>query len=303
MAVAPIPVPLGEFDSNVLAGKTAIVTGGASGIGQAYVRALARENVYVVIADRGSESGKRLESEVPRSKFVQTDVTKWEDQSRLFEEAVAFSPTKAIHYVIANAGIAPADEVFTYEEDGPTKPDLTTIDVNLVGVLYSAKLSLHYFVKQNGMEAKPDQEDTCLVLIGSGAAFLDVPRGPQYPATKWGIRGIMHSMRRTAFYYGSRVNVISPWYIRTPILSKEKYDHVENSGVELAEASDAGKALVHLLSDKTINGRSFFISPRKWASEGYCDLGLEELPPNKLLEEIQKEQIQSSPIEDGLFTQ
>ncbi|KAK9325350.1 hypothetical protein V1517DRAFT_363615, partial [Lipomyces orientalis] len=61
-------------------------------------------------------------------------------------------------------------------------------------------------------ETPSTQDDTCLILIGSGAAFLDYPRTPQYCATKWAMRRIMHSLRRTAFNYGSCVNVISPWY-------------------------------------------------------------------------------------------
>jgi NAD(P)-dependent dehydrogenase (short-subunit alcohol dehydrogenase family) len=67
------------------------------------------------------------------------------------------------------------------------------------------------FIRQNGTKNSPEQEDTSLILIGSGAAFLDCPRAPQYCASKWAMRGIMHSLRRTAFFYGSRVNVISPW--------------------------------------------------------------------------------------------
>ena len=124
---------------------------------------------------------------------------------------MAFSPTGKIQYVVPNAGIAIADDVFSFEPEAPKKPALAPISVNLIGALYTIKLALHYFMKQNGTTASPEQEDTCLVLMGSGAAFLDCPRGPQYAATKWGMRGIMHSLRRTAFYYGSRVNVISPW--------------------------------------------------------------------------------------------
>jgi NAD(P)-dependent dehydrogenase (short-subunit alcohol dehydrogenase family) len=93
----------------------------------------------------------------------------------------------------------------------PRKPNLGIIDVNLYGTMYTVKLALHYFVKQNGAEVSPSQEDTCLVLIGSGAAYFDVPRTPQYCSSKWAMRGIMHALRRTAFYYGSRVNMISPW--------------------------------------------------------------------------------------------
>lgn len=165
-----------------------------------------------------------------RTKFVKCDTTIWEDQVHLFDAAKAFSPTKKIHYVVANAGISTKDEVFEFNgdingprspvdvpitnsntENGPQKPDLKTIDVNLNGVLYTTKLCLHHFIEQNGQALSQQQDDTCLILIGSGAAFLDVARTPQYEATKWAVRGIMHSLRRTAHFYGSRVNIISPW--------------------------------------------------------------------------------------------
>jgi NAD(P)-dependent dehydrogenase (short-subunit alcohol dehydrogenase family) len=165
-------------------------------------------------------------------KFVKCDVTSWEDQLKLFAQAALF--TGKVDYVIANAGIFRKDEVFTFsgeiyhrctepetddipigKDQEPMKPDLAAVDVNLKGTLYTTKLALHYFVKQNGELPSPQQEENCLVLIGSGAAFLDCPRGPVYPSTKWGVRGIMHSMRRTAFYHGGRVNMISPWYYYT----------------------------------------------------------------------------------------
>lgn len=148
-----------------------------------------------------------------RTKFFPCDVTKWSDQVYLFRQAVLFSLTGRISHVIANAGIHRLDEVFSYSGDDqePEEPDLSVIDVNIRGTLYTAKLAAHYFIRQNGTEASQKQEDSSLVLIGSGAAFLDCPRSPQYSASKWAMRGIMHSLRRTAHFYGSRVNIISPW--------------------------------------------------------------------------------------------
>lgn len=145
------------------------------------------------------------------------------------------SPSKSVHHVVANAGIATNDEVFSYDgtkpalpitphppltspgpDYPPNPPSLKTIEINLHGVLYTTKLALHSFITQNGTTGpSPSQTDTTLTLIGSGAAFLDCPRGPQYSATKWGARGIMHSLRRTAGYHGSRVNLLSPWYVVT----------------------------------------------------------------------------------------
>ncbi|KAK9243104.1 hypothetical protein V1506DRAFT_555652 [Lipomyces tetrasporus] len=278
-----------DFDPSNLKGKTAIVTGGANGIGEAYVRAQVAAGVTVCIGDCDVAGGKKLAAELHgRTKFIECDTAKWDDQ---------------IAYVVANAGVIRQDDVFSYsgENQEPEKPDLSTIDININGTLYTVKLSLHYFVKQNGQETSSIQEDTCLVLIGSGAAFLDCPRIPQYSATKWAMRGIMHSLRRTAFYYGSRVNVISPWYVKTKIMSEEAFAHVVAMGVQLAEAEDAGQCLLRILSDATINGHSFFIAARKWASRGYVDLDLDDYRGNALIQEVQEDQMKSAPASMGLF--
>lgn len=97
------------------------------------------------------------------------------------------------------------------EEDEPAEPSLKEVDVNVKGVLYTAKLAQHYFIKQNGQVPLPSQEDTCLILIGSVASFIDGGRAPLYGTTKWAVRGLFHNLRRMAHYYGSRVNLITPW--------------------------------------------------------------------------------------------
>ncbi|KAK9334561.1 hypothetical protein V1521DRAFT_442491 [Lipomyces starkeyi] len=252
-------------------GKTAIVTG-----------------VNVCIGDRDVARGKKLAAELHgRTKFIECDTPKWDDQVRLFP----------------NAGIIRQDDVFLYsgEYQEPEKPDLSTIDVNINGTLYTVKLSLHYVVKQNGQKLSSTQDDTCFVLIGSGAAFLDCLRIPQYSAAKWAIRGIMHSLRRTAYYYGSRVNIISPWYVKTKIMSEKAFAHVAEVGVQFAEAEDASRCLLRILSDASINGHSFFIAARKWASRGYMDLDLDDYPGNALIQEMQEDQMKSAPVSMGLF--
>ncbi|SCO42952.1 related to short-chain alcohol dehydrogenase [Fusarium fujikuroi] len=291
-----------DFDKGQIAGKVAIVTGGANGIGEAYVRTLHSSGAKVVIGDKNVESGERLASELTGAKFITCDATVWEDQVRLFKEAVRLSSSGKIHYVIANAGMTKEDQTFTFDgkDQEPQKPDLQTVDVNLKGALYTSKLAMHYFVSQNGTEVNKDQEDTCLILISSGAGFLDVPRSPEYSSTKWAVRGIMHALRRTAFYYGSRVNVIAPWYIRTGILSKDQFDDVEKSGVEFATAEDAGECALRILSDIDINGRTLFVCARKWAPRGYMDLNIEDYPES-LIQEMQEDQMRHAPVDLGLF--
>lgn len=89
-------------------------------------------------------------------------------------------------------------------------------------------------------------------------------------------------------------------YVRTQILSKEEFDHVSDVGVQFAEAKDAGQCLVRVLSDPAINGHSFFISARKWASKGFIDLDIDDYESD-LIQDIQKDQLLNAPVEAGLF--
>lgn len=63
---------------------------------------------------------------------------------------------------------------------------------------------------------------------------------------------------------------------------------------------DARRVLLRILSDRSINGRSLFLSPRKWAPKGYLDLDIDEYE-SELLQEIQTDQLKGAPVEDGLF--
>lgn len=109
------------------------------------------------------------------------------------------------------------------------------------------------------------------------------------------VHGITHKLPSSLLF-----KLMSNRYIRTNILPKEIFDHVQISGVDFAEAEDAGRCLLRILSDKSINGRSLFVSPRKWAPRGYLDLDLEGYS-SALEEEIQEDQMKSAPPALGLF--
>jgi hypothetical protein len=90
-------------------------------------------------------------------------------------------------------------------------------------------------------------------------------------------------------------------YVKTNILSEEEFGHVESIGIQLAEASEAGECLLRILSDSTINGRSFFVSGKKWSTRGYLDLDTDDYKGDSLIEDIQQDQIKPAPVEMGLF--
>lgn len=158
--------------------------------------------------------------------FQQCNVTEWKgsssipfsgttdlpfkDQLNLFKLALSKSPSQTVDIALANAGINREDDIYvqkTQPDGDPIEPDLSILNTNLIGVMYTAKLALYYFPKC------PDGEnrDRSLILTGSMASFLDQPRSPQYNASKWGLRGLMRSIRRTGPKENVRVNLIAPW--------------------------------------------------------------------------------------------
>lgn len=121
---------------------------------------------------------------------------------------------------------------------------------NLLGVAYTAKLANFYFPKQ----PEAADRDRCLVITASLSGYIDHPGSPQYSASKWAIRGLMRSLRRTGPSFGMRVNVIAPWFIHTRILSDEVAHTMKDAGGVFAEVEDAASAVLHFASDKAING-------------------------------------------------
>lgn len=200
-----LPLSLGS-----LAGKSVIVTGGAGGLGKAYVEAFVKAGAYVTIADFDEEAGRRTASNLSSgAQFVKCDVRSWEDQVSVFEAAIHNSPSKSCDVVIANAGVVGADDMFTLQDPSqpPVKPQLKILEINLIGMMYTAKLALHYFRRQPQIPSR----DRCLILKGSIAAYADQPGSPQYNASKWGVRGLMRNLRRTAWQEDVRVNLVAPW--------------------------------------------------------------------------------------------
>ena len=218
----------GGYDVSKLKGKSVIVTGGGSGtsiccsqglqtannragIGEAVVRAMVAAGAFVTIGEFNPERGEQLVIELGQDKvaFVRCDVRVWQDQVGLFKTALEKSPSKGIDVVFANAGISGADDVFRPTEgpDGePVEPDLSVTTTNLIGVLYTVKLALHYFPRQ----PEGEDRDRCLLITSSLAGFIDHPGAPQYQAAKFAVRGLMRSIRRTGPAQGIRINIIAP---------------------------------------------------------------------------------------------
>lgn len=177
------------------------------------------------------------------------------------------------------------------------------LDINLGGLLYTTKLAVHFFRKQN---LSADQ-DHCLILKSSLAGYLNLIGAPIYNATKFGVRGLMGNLRWTSWKDSIRVNVVAPWFIQTPIIKKEDLEYLESVGAEFALQEDAANAMLRIASDGNLNGiaativdssysmltnccegRSLAIVPRSWNSDGYVDVDHDDFKDGDPLQLWQK---------------
>ncbi|EXJ91556.1 hypothetical protein A1O3_00104 [Capronia epimyces CBS 606.96] len=282
-----------ESDPSKVKGKTAVITGGANGIGAVYTKALADAGAYVMIGDLDKQRAEQLASSYPGQVWVShCDVTSWDDQVKMFTETINKSPSGRIDIVVANAGISGQDPVFVEDPASasvPEKPDLKILNINLIGVMYTIKLALFYFRKQyHAATTLGEKSDSTLVLQGSLAGYVDQPGSPQYNASKFGLRGTMRCLRRTCWQHGTRVNYIAPWYIKTDIISDAVAERITSKGAVFASIDDAARALIRICVDTTVYGRSLAIVPRMWAPLGYLDVDHDDYKEGDFLKKWQE---------------
>ena len=98
--------------------------------------------------------------------------------------------------------------------EDPTKPELRILNINLTGVLYTTKIAMNYF----RLQPEDPERDRCFIFKGSIAGLLDQPGSWQYSTSKFGLRGLMRSMRHTTWQSGIRVNYVGPCTFTLPVL-------------------------------------------------------------------------------------
>jgi NAD(P)-dependent dehydrogenase (short-subunit alcohol dehydrogenase family) len=194
-------------------GTAAIISGGASGLGEATARELARRGATVVIADLNEERGKAIADELG-GVFAKTDVSDSEQVQAAVDAAVATG--KPLRVVVNSAGIGWAER--TVNRDGaPHNPASyrKVIEVNLIGTFNLMRIGAAAVAK-----TEPADEDgqRGVVINTASVAALEGQTGQlAYSASKGGIVGMTVPAARDLAAIGVRVNTICPGIIDTPI--------------------------------------------------------------------------------------
>ena len=202
-----------------LRGKNAIVTGGNTGLGQAFTLALAKggANVFVPsIMDDDGSTGPMVEAEGGRYEFIEADITQGSVPKQVVEECV--SRFGSIDILVNSAGICPLGEVLDFGRD---KWD-PTVAVNLTAAFEMSFEAAKFFIPQRSGK---------IINICSMFSFLGGRMSSAYAATKHGIAGFTKAYCDELAMYNVQVNGIAPGYFATAITTQTRNDPDSNRRV------------------------------------------------------------------------
>ena len=194
-------------------GMAAVVTGGASGLGEATARMLAAEGVNVALFDLDAERGERVAAEID-GLYVSVDVT---DEASVAE---GFAKARAAHgqerILVACAGIAPAAKTASKGLPHPMTLFEKVIAVNLVG---SFRAIAHAAAGMSLVEPESEEGERGVVVATASVAAFDGQIGQAaYAASKAGVAGLALPVARDLAPLGIRMVAIAPGLFETPLL-------------------------------------------------------------------------------------
>lgn len=232
-----------------LAGKVAIITGGASGIGAATVCLFSENGAKVVIGDIEDKLGKELANKLGEDVvYIHCDVSKEEQVQNLVDTAIAKFGKLDIMY--NNAGII--EGTFTSVLDTPKSAVDKLLSVNLVGSFLGAKHAARVMIPMR---------KGCILFTASACVNIAGLGTHAYAVTKHAIAGLSKNLSAEMGEYGIRVNCISPYAVAdTRISERIPAEIAERGRMMLAEVSnlkgnlltaeDVAQAALYLASDE-----------------------------------------------------
>ena len=241
--------------------KAFIVTGGASGLGEATTRELLAQGAKVIIADLNAEKGQALAQELGDAvRFMHCDVTSSDDVQTAIETAE--NEFGAVHGSVNCAGIVVVQKLLD-RENNPADLDKFAkgVQVNLIGTFNVARLVAASIAKRIASNGGANNADQGVIINTASIAAFDGQVGQgSYASSKAGVVGLTLPLARELARHGIRVMTIAPGVFATPMMQsipEEARQQLEASvpyPKRLGESNEFAKLACHIIGNAYLNG-------------------------------------------------
>jgi 3-hydroxyacyl-CoA dehydrogenase / 3-hydroxy-2-methylbutyryl-CoA dehydrogenase len=242
-------------------GKSALVTGGASGLGAATVRMLAARGAKVAIADVNEKAGQDLAQELgSKASFIKTDVTDAAQVAAAVEGAV--TQQGGLHILVTTAGIGVAEKLLGKNGMHDLQRFVRTIQVNLIGTFDVIR---HAALAMSANQPDEDGGRGVIVTTASIAAYEGQIGQAAYSASKGGIVGMTLPLARELARSGIRICTVAPGIFHTPLLGSLPEAALASLSEQVPFPHRLGRppeyaALVqHIIENNMLNGETIRI--------------------------------------------
>jgi NAD(P)-dependent dehydrogenase (short-subunit alcohol dehydrogenase family) len=242
-------------------GVSAIVTGGASGIGAAVARQLAERGANVVVADLQEDKGAKLAEEIGGA-FVKVDVTNSDDIVAAVEKAESLGTLRVL---VNSAGIGWAQRTVgrdgTFESAADLAAYTKVVNINLIGTFDCIRLAATAIGRTEPLD---DGERGAIVNLASVAAFDGQIGQAAYSSSKGGVVGMTLPVARDLAAIGVRVNTVAPGLVDTPIYGEGEDSEAFKANLEkgvlfpkrLGKPEELASMVVEAVTNSYLNGET-----------------------------------------------
>lgn len=241
-----------DAGSGRAAGKIALISGAAQGMGASHARALAAAGAYVMIGDLQEDAGAALAEEInaragrTAAAFTPLNVTDFEAWTSAVEHCVR--EFGKLDVLVNNAGIYTPGNV----EDASVEDWSRTIDIDLTGTFLGMKAAVPELKKQ---------DTSSIINVSSIAGLVGFKNRAAYSAAKWGVQGLTKTSALDFGEDGIRVNSIHPGSVETPLTAGLKRGLGQVPAGRAAQVEEISSLVLYLASDESrfVSGASIAI--------------------------------------------
>ncbi|SJK97070.1 uncharacterized protein ARMOST_00320 [Armillaria ostoyae] len=238
--------------------KVVLITEASNGIGR---ETAIRFAAKVVIGDQDASGAQAIVHEIVTAGGAAVsalcNATVWDDAVALFD--LAIKTYGGLDIVVASTGVTEVGQFtqVSFDSNGkPVKPDLTTLDVNLVGILHAVHLAQYYLARK-----RQPNDLKALVVLGSMASWHCLPQAPLYSASGCAVLGAMRTLYLDLEHKDIRTAVISPFFGVSDNDTLPSFVEVSTKDLSLSPIARVSGSIFHSATnpEKETNGRAWLI--------------------------------------------